>query len=123
MQNDFYQTARNTELSSFLPSSWELFAEPWRGVVTDSVALYQPGRVQISSYSWRARLYDAHCQTTLLPGQPIYAIARTGNVLIVVPEHCWLPDRNQQPLVPARRNKVRNFLTNRMPGWLYPLAS
>ena len=122
MQKDFYQPARNSELSSFLPSTLELFAEPWQGIVTEPVVLYQTGRVQITSYSWRARLCELHCQATLLPGQPIQAIARTGNVLIVIPEHCLLQEWTRQPTPKTKASKMRDFLTHAMIGWLQPSA-
>ena len=122
MQNDFYQPSLSSDLSSFLPSTLELLAEPWLGVVTESIALYQTGRVQITSYSWRARLYELHCQVTLLPGQPIQAIARTGNVLIVIPEHCLLQDRHRQAKPKSGVSKMRDFFTHGMGGWLHPSA-
>ncbi|MEL7226177.1 MAG: hypothetical protein AAGL17_15370 [Cyanobacteria bacterium J06576_12] len=59
--------------------------------VTDAVRIMDLGRVKASGYSWRAELYEKQCQTTLLPDQPALAIGRRGNILIIIPRHCLLP--------------------------------
>jgi hypothetical protein len=62
----------------------EMFPSGVKGFVTEPIALFQFGRVNCRG-SWRARLHDISCQTTLLPGQPIFAIGREANTLIVIP--------------------------------------
>lgn len=70
-------------------TSLEMFPRGIKGVVLEPIALFQFGRVNCQG-SWRARLYEIICQTTLLPGQPILAIGREGNSLIVIPVHSIL---------------------------------
>jgi hypothetical protein len=67
----------------------EMFPSGVKGVVTEAIALFQSGRVNCHG-SWRARLHEISCQTTLLPGQPILAIGREANTLIVIPLHSIL---------------------------------
>jgi len=71
------------------PNSLEMFPQGIKGVVKEPIALFQFGRVNCRG-SWRARLHEISCQTTLLPGQPILAIGREGLSLIVIPVHSIL---------------------------------
>jgi hypothetical protein len=71
------------------PNSLEMFPQGIKGVVLEPIALFQFGRVNCRG-SWRARLHEISCQTTLLPGQPILAIGREGISLIVIPVHSIL---------------------------------
>lgn len=70
----------------FFPSGIE-------GVVEKEIALYQTGLVKLQGRLWRAKLYELNCQTTLRIQQPVLAIAREGNVAMVIPHHCLLWER------------------------------
>ena len=63
------------------------------GVVEAEIALYQPGLAKVQGQIWRAELYDSNCRVALCPGQPILAVARQGNCLLVIPLHCLLWDK------------------------------
>lgn len=70
----------------------EKFAQGLDCCVTSAIYLYGFGRVTLKSdgISWRAQLCETECSTALLPGQPVIAISRQGNTLIVVPQHCLI---------------------------------
>lgn len=63
-----------------------------RGVVTHKIEIMSHGRVRFEGYSWRAKLCERACQTSLLPGQPVIVVRRINLTLIVLPLQSTLWD-------------------------------
>jgi hypothetical protein len=63
------------------------------GVVEEDITPYEPGLAKVQGQIWRAELYEFNCQVALRSGQPLVAIARRGNCLLVIPLHCLLWDK------------------------------
>lgn len=76
--------------SPFRELETEMFPRGLPCRVTKAVRVLDTGRVQANGGSWLAELYDLNCSTTLLLDQPVLAIGRKGNTLIVIPLHCLL---------------------------------
>ena len=83
-----------SEFPTLTAPTVEMFLKGFIGVVTTPITLYQPGRVKCQGISWRAKLYEPNCQTTLLAGQPVIVIGRENLTFIVTPLHCPLQEQD-----------------------------
>lgn len=98
MMFNFSHSPRNSPKNSLGPvpdyaPSLEFFPRGIEAVVETEIAMYEPGLVKIYGHRWRAKLYDLNCQHRLRLHQPVLAVAKTGQVLLVIPHHCLLWDR------------------------------
>jgi hypothetical protein len=95
----WHQQKREVQPESlFMLPKIEMFAQGIKGVVTEPIATHQVGQIKVQGCLWRAQHYELSCQATLLPDQPVLAIGRENNTLLVIPYHCLLWDQYMDDL-------------------------
>ena len=62
----------------------QMFAKPLPGIVDETIAPDQPGRVKFKATYWPAKLFRGY-DLTLEPGQKVLVIGRQGITLLVRP--------------------------------------
>lgn len=67
------------------PIQTEFFDQAHEGIVEMTISSQQSGRAKVLGVSWMAQLYPSEQHTILPPGQPIKAVGRRGNTLLVHP--------------------------------------
>ena len=109
-----------SQSSPFVPPEIEMFPQGIQGVVTIPVTPYKAGQIKIHGQFWRSQLYSLNCQTTLLCEQPVLAIGRENNMLIVIPHHCLLWDLYIDEFWPLLTDAEIDVMRNHERHWRKP---
>ncbi|MGA9378200.1 MAG: NfeD family protein [Phormidium sp.] len=72
-------------MSLLFRSNVEMFTEPKRGTVTQTITPHQRGRVKAMGSYWPAEFYQANRQEHLLPDAPILIVGIRDITLLVIP--------------------------------------
>ncbi|NJP08492.1 MAG: hypothetical protein HC866_02605 [Leptolyngbyaceae cyanobacterium RU_5_1] len=81
--------------ATIAPETIELFHQIGLGSVEEAIYPKCPGRVYFQATYWPAEFFDPDCQETVLPGDPVAVIGRSGITLLVAPRVNRLPKRAQ----------------------------
>ncbi|MFB2891605.1 NfeD family protein [Aerosakkonemataceae cyanobacterium BLCC-F50] len=68
-----------------IPSDVETFPEPLEGIIEQTIALNQSGRVKFLGIYWPARFYETDCQETVFSNQLVMTVAIKGITLLILP--------------------------------------
>lgn len=69
----------------FTPTKVKLFSQPVEGIVEETIAPNELGRVKCQATYWPARFYQPDCKDTVSPGALIVIIGIQGLTLLVIP--------------------------------------